>query len=165
MKETYIIIAACILVGALLLSVFFKGEKPVPLPDYMPDQSTATTTPVVMRPNILTYGEVKNVRLGQTLRFADFSLKLTRVESDSRCPANAKCAWAGTTIVSGEFVGATGTTTKVIELDKITAFGSATVSLVEVLPLSMQTHKIINSEYRFTLDVQKKNSVVNSFAN
>jgi hypothetical protein len=158
MKKTYIIIIACILlVGAALASAFFKGGKADPAPGYTPDPSGATTTPVVTKPNTTPYG-VLAVSLGQTVNFADFSLKLTKVESDSRCPANANCVWAGTTTVRGEFVDKTGTTTKVIELGKTSTFGSITVALTEVAPHVILSHKITDSEYRFTLSVQKKST-------
>lgn len=158
MKKTYLIIIVCILlVGAVFTSVFTKGGKPEPAPGHTPDPSAATTTtPVVTNPPATPYGQVDNVRLGQALTFADFSLKLTKVESDSRCPANANCVWAGTTTVRTEYVDAAGTTTKIIELGKTATFGSITITLSEVAPQAITTHIITDSEYRFTLSVQKK---------
>jgi hypothetical protein len=156
MKKTYIIaICIVILAGA---TAFFTREPAsyTPAPD-----SNATTTAVVTKPRTTPYG-VLIASLRETITFSDFSLKLVKVESDSRCPANANCVWAGTTTVRGEFVDATGTTTKIIELGKTTTIGSVTVTLTEVAPKSITTHTITDSEYRFTLSVQKKSTATTS---
>lgn len=155
MKKPYVITGICIIVAVIVLVLFFNKETNV-LTRYMKRYNVTTPVPVVSKP--ISYGQVTNVQLGQTLTFADFSLKLTTVEGDSRCPANANCIWAGTTTVRTEFVDSKGTTTKIIELGKTSTFGSFTVALTEVAPQSITTHTIIDSEYRFTLDVQKKTS-------
>ena len=157
MEEKYIIIAICILLlGTALSLVFKRGGKPDSAPLYVLDLNNAIT-PGVTNPQIIPYGQVNDVQLGQTLRFSDFSLKLTKVELDNRCPADAKCSQLGTTIVSAEFVDATGaTTTQVIEFQKTTNFGYYLTSLVRVDPDRISAHRIIPEEYRFTLSVQKK---------
>ncbi len=152
MKKTYIIAIIIVLVAATV--AFFNRE---PMADYTPPTDTASSTPVVTKPAVKPYG-IHVASLGQTLTFSDFSLTLTKVEGDSRCPANANCVWAGTTTVRGEFVDAIGTTTKVIELGKTSTFGSVTVTLTEVAPQTLTSHKITDAEYRFTLSVQKKST-------
>jgi hypothetical protein len=153
---TITIIAVCILALIVGVTAFWgrNNSKNVNTPDV-----TATTTPTgSVDSRVLPYGELSDVSLKDILVFADFSLTLTKVESDSRCPANANCVWAGTTTVRGEFVDATGTSTKIIELGKTSTFGSVTVTLTEVAPQSITTQTIADSEYRFTLSVQKKST-------
>lgn len=153
MKKIYII-AACVVIATIIIAFFNR----IPASDYTPiPDGNATSTPVVTKPAVKPYG-ILVVSLGETVTFSDFSLKLIKVESDSRCPANANCVWAGTTTVRGEFVDKTGTTTKVIELGKTSTFGSVTVTLTEVAPQSITTQTITDTEYRFTLSVQKKST-------
>lgn len=159
MKKTYII-AACIVLAAVLIAVWFSGQRPSDPTEDTPD-ANVTSKPVVTKPKTTSYG-VTVVSLGQKITFADFSLTLTKVESDSRCPANANCVWGGTTTVTAEYVDATGTTTKVIELRKTTTFGSFTVTLDEVFPETTMGSKIPSSEYRFSLNVQKRNTATTS---
>lgn len=153
MKKIYIT-AGCVVITAFIIAFFNKA----PISDYTPTpDGNATSTPVVTKPAVKSYGIIV-ASLGERVNFADFSLRLTKVESDSRCPANANCVWAGTTTVRGEFEDATGTTTKVIELGKTSTFGSVTVTLTEVAPQSITTQTIADAEYRFTLSVQKKST-------
>ena len=117
MAKTYTIIIICILfaVGAFIAL-------------------SNVASPQEVKPEARSYGEVGGVELGQILRFTDFSLKLTEIESDSRCPKDVNCIWAGTVTVKAEFITPTGTTTKTIELGKATQFGNFEVLLFEVEP-------------------------------
>jgi hypothetical protein len=67
------------LIAAVILTVLVACQK---------DNSGATT------PNATPVSDTLRIRLGETVNFSNFSIKLDSA-NDSRCPINASCVWAG----------------------------------------------------------------------
>lgn len=78
------------------------------------------------------------------------------VLEDSRCPTDVECIWAGRVKVGVHFYDPS--TNKVIqdavlEVGQSVTIKNVTISLLQVSPSTLSTHKIKDSEYRFTFSV------------
>lgn len=151
----YILIAFLILIGGIL----FFNREPVLAPDPVSPIITEPQPTPTPAPQIVSYGTV-NAKLGQTITFPDFSLSPLSVESDSRCPSDVTCVWAGTLTVKANLVNGTGTTTKVFEIGKELQYGNFTLTLVSSTPTPNSKQSIAPSDYQFVFSVIKKAPVV-----
>lgn len=151
MKSIHVIIAVIFILIAAVFGLFSKKETGVKAPL---SSGSSTTTPPVITPSVTQYGTV-HASIGQVIVFPDFSLRVTKVESDSRCPANANCVWAGTVVLGTEFINTKGTTTKQIELNKKKVVDSYEILLTDVTPAKLLNKEIAQMEYQFTIDVRK----------
>ncbi len=107
---------------------------------------------VVEEKKTAPYGEVV-LRVGETVTFAQNSIKLLRVFDDSRCPTGVQCVWAGTLKVEIESVTGMGTSTEVIELGKTLTTEAEQVTVVSVSPHPKAGEQIAQSSYIVTLNV------------
>ena len=91
-------------------------------------------------------------------------LKLVRVESDSRCPVDVACVWAGNAEVVLEVAGTVWRTRQTLKLNTSAGperpaegkYGRYTVKLVGLTPQPRSTGKLKASEYTATLLVTKE---------
>ncbi len=147
----YGLVSLCILVGV----IFFVSHERALAPTNDVPVVVVPVDPKPVQPTVSAYGTV-SAKLGSTIQFADFSLTPLSVESDSRCPVDVTCVWAGTLTVKTNFVNGAGTTTKVIEIGKPTSYGSFTITLVSSSPTPNSQSSIGQSDYRFVFSVIKK---------
>jgi hypothetical protein len=102
------------------------------------------------------------LRIGDTaaVEGADFSLRFVEVRSDSRCPKNAQCVWAGEATVVLEARPNEGAPSELVF--KIppggsaeTSFGDLEIRVVSLEPPTESGRKIETSEYVATVEVEK----------
>ena len=161
MKTAIWSLVILIIVGIGALVVSKHSESIPPVATSTPVVSTSTPSTPVSTPvtdKIVPYGAVK-LSLGERAHFADISITPTELVEDSRCPAGVYCIQAGTVRVKLA-IFTTATSTQTIKLgDSITTSG-VKITLTDVAPLKTASHTITNSEYEFTLRVERVSSPV-----
>lgn len=76
--------------------------------------------------------------------------------SDSRCPLDVQCIWAGTVEVRTAISTQVAHGEHVLKLGEPRVFGDHTVTLTDVTPTPHPDEKIALSSYRFTFEIKKK---------
>jgi hypothetical protein len=109
-------------------------------------------------------GREFKLRAGQqvTLRGTRLRIKFVRVESDSRCPADVKCVWAGNAAV--QFRLSSGRESKTLTLNsspgemfvKEGEYQGYKVTLVDLSPYPRSDRRITVRDWVVTLLVSKK---------
>ncbi len=111
-------------------------EAPVAVPE------TATTTLVLM--------------VGETGGVFDSSITIDKVVGDSRCASDVQCIQAGTVELAATITGANGTSTLPLTLGIVSTTEHLQITLTDVVPAPLSTTAIDASQYRFTLQVEKR---------
>lgn len=78
------------------------------------------------------------------------------VLEDSRCPANARCVWAGRIVVETRIDGSGWRETVPVELGKDTQVRGERITLTSANPTPMTGETIAASAYRFQYDVNQE---------
>jgi len=81
------------------------------------------------------------------------SLSPQEVASDSRCPTEVTCIWAGTVEVRTVLSNSVSHGELTLTLDEPQTFGDYSVTLVEVSPTKTEA-AIPDSSYRFTFEIE-----------
>lgn len=92
--------------------------------------------------------------LGGTVTGLNVSVSPQEVISDSRCPKEVTCVWAGTVEVRAVLSTAVSHGEHVLTLNEPQLFGDYNVTLVEVTPEKTEA-AIAESSYRFTFEIEK----------
>ena len=94
------------------------------------------------------------LRVGEAAAFRDPALRLRMdaVDSDSRCPANVTCIWAGDAVVRLSLTGADGASGAAAlhtnaQFERDTTFQQRRVTLVRLLPVKRDDRQITQSDY------------------
>ncbi|MEK7432393.1 MAG: hypothetical protein AABZ74_04610 [Cyanobacteriota bacterium] len=120
---------------------------------------------VIDTKNLKQYDREFTLKIGETVGFPDKSeLKVERLVSDSRCPTNARCIWAGNTVFDVSFKTEKSTTsfrlTREIGKDELAekVIDFMSIKLLKILPENVGTtdKKPTSSEYILTFIVNKK---------
>lgn len=90
--------------------------------------------------------------MGGTATALTVSVNARELVSDSRCPAEVECVWAGTVEVRTALATPVSHGEHVLTLGEPQVFGEYTVTLVEVTPAKTQA-EIPHSSYRFTYEI------------
>ncbi len=94
--------------------------------------------------------------IGQTVSGLDVSLTPLSIISDSRCPIDVQCIWAGTVTLKVRIESGLGTSEMTFELGKPITTEAEDITLTEVSPAPHAGVAIPPSAYRFTFDVKKR---------
>lgn len=94
--------------------------------------------------------------LGQKMTSLNVTLTPLEVMSDSRCPKDVQCIWAGTVKVRTKVESGLGTSEMVLELGIPATTEAEEITLTEVTPGKVSTETIPVSSYRFTFEVKKR---------
>ena len=86
--------------------------------------------------------------LGENTSVLDLTISPKEVVSDSRCPSDVQCIWAGTVEVRTTLATQVAHGEHVLTLGKPQIFGKYSITLIEVLPNKTQ-EAIANNSYRF----------------
>lgn len=92
------------------------------------------------------------VGLDQPVRVGDIVLTPKKVVEDSRCPANARCVWAGRLIVTTRIDGAGWRDTADLTLGESYGTHGRVIALVSAEPAPMTGTEITPQEYRFAYE-------------
>lgn len=110
---------------------------------------TACPSPTATSSTVTTY-------VGGTVTGLNISVTPKQVVSDSRCPRNVQCIWAGTVEVRAVLASQTGHGEHVLTLGKPQTFGDYSVTLVAVTPaVKTAGVEIPVSSYRLTFEIKK----------
>ncbi len=98
--------------------------------------------------------------MGQTVAGLNVSLTPLEILSDSRCPVDVQCVWAGTVTlkVRIEIEGGMGmgTSEMTLELGKSVTTEPEEITLTKVEPAKTSGTEIFLSSYKFTFEIKKR---------
>ena len=97
-----------------------------------------------------------NTSLGQKVTGLNVSVTPRAIVSDSRCPSDVVCVWAGTVSVRVIVAGDVANGEHVFTMNEPITFGAYTVTLTTVSPYPKSGEKIVDSAYRFVFEIKKK---------
>lgn len=103
--------------------------------------------------SVPTSGDL-TLHVGQQGEVGDFSLTLNKIVSDSRCPIDVQCIWAGEVKVEVDLADKSGSeTTSISSMGSPHLFGSHQVSIVAVTPATQSQKTISSADYKITFHV------------
>jgi hypothetical protein len=93
-----------------------------------------------------------DVPIGQSAYVDGPVIRPTKIIEDSRCPANARCIWAGTVKIEALWVRADGNRILQLELGKPQSIADGTIELTDVSPSRMagENKELKPADYRFS---------------
>lgn len=94
------------------------------------------------------------VPIDQPVRVGDLVVTPKAVVEDSRCPANARCVWAGRLIVRTRIDGAGWRDTADLTLGETYGTHDRVIALVSGLPERQTNREIAPREYRFLYEAR-----------
>lgn len=143
-KILYVVIGLVVLSGVLFVVISPKTEVPTPV-----DETPTTTDDGRVRaPEDIT------LSVGEKGAAAGLLLTFNSVISDSRCPADVQCVWAGTVSASITLEsGSEKTTLDMAMNESAITFSGYYVSLTSVSPATKSDTPIESSDYRVTFHV------------
>lgn len=118
-------------------------ENPMPVP------------PVVASPAITEPTRVE-LKLYEKRQFGELAITPWAVLEDSRCPSDVQCFQAGRATVAFNLSGPSGDSALQLEVGKTGSTENLQITLDEVRPATLSTHKITDEEYRFTVTLAPK---------
>ena len=89
----------------------------------------------------------------QTYSNSGVSITPLEVVQDSRCPAGARCVWAGTVELKARLDAAGESKEEILKLGTPVAFGDKQIELTDVAPGKEINKTILPNEYSFTFSV------------
>jgi hypothetical protein len=100
------------------------------------DAMEVVERPISIQPDSYTLGTPFDIKLGQTVSFADAPLALTfnDVTEDSRCPTGVSCVWAGRFIAAMTLTRQGAAEQFKLSLDKPVSVHGYSVQLSAALP-------------------------------
>lgn len=93
--------------------------------------------------------------VGQTVTYKDFSITLSKISEDSRCPQNVQCVWAGLVEVILTFKDQKGASSEVTLKSNETPidFRGTKISIASVTPTAKSDTKPNQGDYRITFNI------------
>lgn len=148
-KAFLIALVVVIITGSLISWARHRTDTP----------PTATTTPEVSPAGGTVPSDsdtIVTLRLGESGTRQGVTLTPTKLISDSRCPNDVECIWAGKVEVRTDIVTAMGTSTNTFEIATTITTEGETVTLIAVEPYPSAGEPISPTDYRFTFEVKKR---------
>lgn len=96
--------------------------------------------------------------IGETILNNGIKITPLLVVSDSRCPSDVTCIWAGEVTLNVRLESETKNEEVVLKLQTPTTFDGRDITLTEVSPGTISTKTIDESDYRFTFEVKPQQS-------
>lgn len=94
--------------------------------------------------------------LGGSATALNVTVNPRKIVSDSRCPLDVQCIWAGTVEVRTVLSTQVAHGEHVLTLGQPQTFGDFTVTLTDVTPAPKAGDPIPESSYRFTFEIKKR---------
>jgi len=92
------------------------------------------------------------VAINQTAYVDGPTVTPLEIVEDSRCPANARCVWAGRVVVRARIAGGAWQTTRSLTLGEPVPIADGTLTLVSVMPEKWTTNALEPRDYRFSFE-------------
>ena len=99
---------------------------------------------------------LRTASLGQKVTGLDVSITPLEIVSDSRCPIDVQCIWAGTVELKAKIESALGESTMTLTLGKSVTTEAEEITLTLVTPGKSAGSEIPGSSYRFTFLIKKR---------
>lgn len=96
---------------------------------------------------------VVTTKIGESVTTLSVTISPQEIISDSRCPADVTCIWAGTVEVKTTLATPVAHGEHILKLGEPQIFGDFTVTLTEVTPIKTQ-ESIPDSAYNLTFEVK-----------
>ena len=106
-------------------------------------------------PSSVTLSHEARGSLGDNIMIKDLSISPQKIMSDSRCPIDVRCVWAGTVEVRTILATEVAHGEHILTLDEPQMFGEYSITLTEVSPVKT-TGSIADDSYQFKFLVQIK---------
>ncbi len=104
--------------------------------------------------NLNTNPSTISTSLGQKMTASDISITPIKIISDSRCPLDVQCIWAGTVEVQAQVESSIENREYIFKLNEHQTFGDYLITLIEFAP-AKTSGTIPDSSYRFTFEIKK----------
>ena len=122
--------------------------------------STATTTATTTAPTptIPSAGGPITIKTGIGTTVSGLGVTITPLSilSDSRCPQDVQCVWAGTVELKAKILSASTESTMTLKLGEPVMTSGEQIVLLEVAPAKTSKTDIATSSYMFTFGVKKR---------
>lgn len=138
MQKTWIVAGIAVVVAGAIWFAFLAPASQTNFPE--PDATSAKVT---------TF-------LGGSATGLNFTVNPRVLVSDSRCPLDVQCIWAGTVEVRTAVSTEVAHGEHVFTLGEPREVGDFSVTLVEVTPAPLAGQAIPESSYRFTFEIKKQ---------
>ncbi len=93
------------------------------------------------------------VRLNETFRVGGVRIRPLKVIEDSRCPADARCIWAGRVVVRTQIISGRHRQQVDLTLGEPRLIANDTFTLTSVLPVKYTTPVLRQASYRFGFEL------------
>lgn len=120
-----------------LAALFLAGCAVIPAPDRTPPQAQGYAVP-----------------LGVPVRVGDLIVTPKKLVEDSRCPADARCVWAGRVVVTTRIVGPDFSDTADLTLGEPYGTHGKMLALVSVRPAKTAQSAAEQRVYRFVYEMR-----------
>ncbi len=117
-----------------------------------PSQNVPSPTPSQNNPSSVT-------SINNPIVIKGVTITPTEVVSDSRCPSDVQCIWAGNVGIRMKATYNGTTTSAVLSIGTSVKIGNRTVTLTAVSPSKISNQTIKPADYRFTFSVALPESV------
>ncbi len=94
----------------------------------------------------------KPVAIGQRAQAGGLIVTPLKLLEDSRCPANARCMWAGRVLIRARIKGGSWTKVRDLELSKPLQIADGALTLTDVTPVKIVPNKLKQKHYRFSFN-------------
>lgn len=96
------------------------------------------------------------VPIGGSVTALGVTIEPRQIASDSRCPNDVQCVWAGTVEVKAALSTAVSHGDLTFKLGEEARYGDVLITLVNVSPARLNNQLIATSSYRLTFDMKKR---------
>jgi hypothetical protein len=121
---------------------------------YLPARINLPVTPEpVSVPPVVESKTTVTMGLGDTATVNGNTLKAMHVFEDSRCPSDVQCIQAGRVVVAISVESPSGLSTYELPLGQTYTTEALEITLDEVTPYPISTHKTTDEEYSFTFTI------------
>ncbi|OGG60756.1 hypothetical protein A2765_01420 [Candidatus Kaiserbacteria bacterium RIFCSPHIGHO2_01_FULL_56_24] len=177
MQKTLVGIGVVVAMGVVTWLVLFKGKAEAPAvvsPGNGTTQPQACSQEAKICPDGSAVGRVGpdcefaacpspvatsitlTASLGQKVSALGVSITPLEIVSDSRCPKDVQCIWAGTVEVKAKIESGLGASTMTLKLGEPVTTEAETITLTDVTPAKTAGETIPSSSYRFVFEVKKR---------
>lgn len=148
------IVIGLALLGAGALAAYDLDNSQPPSNSVVTTSTSTQSTPTTEIPSATSTTVTTNI--GGEAEGLTITVQPKELISDSRCPQNVQCVWAGTVEVRTVLASQTGHGEHTLTLGKPQTFGDYSVTLTSVTPTVKTAGVAIPaSSYLFTFEIQK----------
>lgn len=157
-KSNFWFVVVILFLALLMVSAYVVYTRmPIAVPNAPtpPIVEVPTPVPSVVYPDITEPTRVE-LKLYEKRQLGELSITPWAVLEDSRCPRDVQCIQAGRVTVAFNLSGPSGNSALQLEVGKTGSTENLQLTLDEVRPYPVSTHKTQDDEYRFIVTLAPK---------